>query len=851
MKKQKKTPGSRTAEKKEAAAEPLAWFKEHQNWTAFGLFTLFIFTFFHEVIFSGKIFFVPDNMAPSALTAPLWQALREEGIHANWTPYIFGGMPTSGSLIFTPFYYFPYVLLMAVETVITLPPLFAHIIHYPFAALGIYLFLRDQKVDFGPAVFGGIVFMFTTHFISMASFGHGSKLMTVAYLPLALWAVSRMFARTGFLYVGLSALFLGLQFQRGHVQIVYYTWMLLGFFFVFTLIQRLRAGQTNMVLPMTLRFAGVTLLSLSMAAVLYLPILEYTPFSIRGASSALAATTNNAGLGFDYATSWSFSIGEMFTFIVPSFFGFGGATYWGTMPFTDYPHYAGVLVVMLALYTIIRVRSGHVPFLATAMAIALLISFGKNFTPVFNLFYNFAPFFNKFRVPSMILILVQMGFAILAGIGLQHLLEWVKPEKAKKKKSAYTNKLLVAAAVVGGLALVFTMIQTGLADFFKGFYTVRYQPDVQAQINSQRFDMLLKDWWIMSLIVAAGLAVLHFAKKQKIKPGLVVLAISAITIIDLWRVNTVINKPVAARNMENYLKPDELAKFVKQDTSVFRILPVNFARLGLNLFDENRWAAQGIQSVGGYHAAKPRTYQDLMEISSFSGNYFDRYYAIDRSGEQPALVFKSGQAQLHGNYMAMLNAKYLVSPYPIAHPDLEHKTVVRHFVNGQYVPLVIQENKKVLDRAWLVGDTKVIPEPKALLHYLNSVDFAPQKQVVLYEAPALLPEPDSLATAVLKKYNVQEIVVETRSEKPQMLVLSDVYYPPGWHATIDGEETTVYQANHAFRAISVPAGEHLIRYYFDSSGQRTGLWLTILSSLAVIALMVIGVKRGENHLSAS
>ncbi|MCB9501853.1 MAG: hypothetical protein H6696_07945 [Deferribacteres bacterium] len=461
------------------------WMLRHDVLSAFLFYALIILIFFSDVVFQGKIFFVPDSQAPAALNAPLWKMFNAEGIHPFWSPYIFSGLPTYGSLIFTPFVYFPYLAFSFFAINSTL----LAILHFPFAGLGVYLVLRDQKVDHLPAFLGGLAFMLTPHLISMETFGHGSKLMTSVYLPLAFWAMHRLFNGGGLKYIGIAGLILGFQFQRGHVQIVYYTWLLLGFYLLFFIVQQIKAGDAAKFYKPLMQFAVVLLLALGMAAVLYLPVFEYMPYSIRGAASVFATAASDTGVGMDYATQWSFSPGEMMTFIIPSFYGFGGQTYWGTMPFTDYPHYMSIIVLGLAIFALIKRRKeALVIFLLLEIIIALLISFGKNLSFVYGFFYDFFPYFNKFRVPVMILLLVQFGFAVLAGLGLQSLIEKMK----EKTESDFAKKFLFAGIAVVALLLLLTLAQSVFQGLIQSFYPVKYDPATQAQLNQMRFDLFLR-----------------------------------------------------------------------------------------------------------------------------------------------------------------------------------------------------------------------------------------------------------------------------------------------------------------------------------------------------------------------
>ncbi|NUO83444.1 hypothetical protein HUU05_25505, partial [candidate division KSB1 bacterium] len=412
-----------TAHSSSATAKPANWFTQHPLASATGIFLVVMLVFFFETIFAGKTYVSPDAQAPAALATPLKKAFWEEGTLPQWLPYIFGGMPSLSSLVFHPFAYFPDTVLEYIGHVIPVRRMLVFALHYVLAGLGVFLFLKRRGAGFVPALFGGIAFMLMPYLITMTIFGHGSQIMTAAYIPLALWAVDRLFEKFSWLNLGLSGLFTGLMLQRGHVQVAFYGLLLLGFFLLYQIFTAVRRKEYTHIAPVLGGFLGTLLLGFALAAVLFLPLREYTPFSIRGSASVLAERQGpqDTGVGFDYATQWSFAPGEMMTFVVPSFYGFGGVTYWGNMPFTDYPNYMGILVLALALVAMIK-RVPLSGFFGLAILFALLLSFGHHFAWFYKLFYNYFPYFNKFRVPVMILVLVQCLTAILAGMGLQALL---------------------------------------------------------------------------------------------------------------------------------------------------------------------------------------------------------------------------------------------------------------------------------------------------------------------------------------------------------------------------------------------------------------------------------------------
>ncbi|KAA3616525.1 MAG: hypothetical protein DWQ05_12405 [Calditrichaeota bacterium] len=825
------------------AAHISNWVATHHIFSAFLFYTIIIFIFFSEVVFQGKLFFVPDSQAPAALNAPLWQMLNDEGIHAFWSPYIFGGLPTYGSLIFTPFVYFPYLALTFFDFQSTV----LAILHFPFAGLGVYLILRDQKVEYLPAFLGGLAFMLTPHLISMETFGHGSKLMTSVYIPLAFWAMLRLFNRGGLKYIGLAALILGFQFQRGHVQIVYYTWMLLGLFLLFYIGKEIKDGNAAKFYQPLLKFAVVLLLALGMAAILYLPVLEYMPHSIRGAASVFATATNDTGVGIEYATQWSFSPGEMMTFIIPSFYGFGGQTYWGTMPFTDYPHYMGILVFGLALFGLIyRRKQWLVLFLTLEIFFTLLISFGKNLPIVYGLFYDYFPYFNKFRVPVMILILVQFGIVVLAGLGLQSILDLIKEQK--NANPVFAKKILYSAIGIGTLLLIFTVGKGVLQGFIQSLYPTQYAPATQQQLNQMRFDLFFKDIWVVGLISGASLFIIYAAFTHKIKMTALCLALCAVAVIDLWLVIGKINNPVSGQRMDDYLQEDQLAKFLKTDNSTFRIFPVNVGFARLNLFGENRWAAQGIQSIGGYHAAKLRAYQDFLDGTQFSNTYLDKYYSVSNTGGQNRLVAVQPHEIIRvaqNNILNFLNVKYVISPYPVPDSHMVDRAQVGINYGGQMLPLRVIENKSALQRAFLVDNYQEFSDPKVLLNALATGKLNPTESVGLYEKPEVAPEADPSAQLELVKYHPHAIEISTQSEKPQLLVLSDPFYPAGWEGHINNKPAKILQANHAFRALVLPAGKNEVTFKVKTPAYSTGKWISTFSFLLVIGLIVVGNLKKE------
>jgi hypothetical protein len=816
----------------------LNWFAQHPVLTALGIYFLLAMIFFFNVIFGGRTYASPDAQSAAAVTAPLDKAFWETWSLPQWSPHIFCGIPSYASLMYPQFAYMPSAALTLLGRVVSLPAMFSPMLHYVLAAMGVFVFLRRKGASFLPALLGGLAFMFTPYLITMQVFGHGSQMMTSAYIPWALWAVDRLMEKFSWHNLGLAALILGFQFQRGHVQISYYILLFVGFYVLCHLISVIIKKDFKRLAPMLGGFAGSLALAGALAAILYLPLQEYTPYSIRGTPSVLQAApagaqtgTRDTGVGFEYATQWSFSPGEMMTFIVPSFYGFGGQPfYWGSMPFTDYPNYMGILVLALAVAAFV-LHDGKQKLLTLFSGLiilfSLLLSFGHHFPAFYKLFYNYFPYFNKFRVPMMILILVQCTMAILAGLGLEGILSRLHLAGTKEALSAQSRiaqRLWVALAAVIVLVLALTVFRGSFFDFMRGLYPDQFEPNYQVALDNARFEMLFRDVWLVSLFVSGGLVLVALALTKKISSHIVAATICLITLIDLWLVDKKIGQTYPRQEAPDYLQPDGITEFFKSDNSVFRFYPAG------ELFGELRWLAQGFQSLGGYHAAKPRFYQDFIEATGLQ---------------------RATAANFPGHHLIdMVNAKYVITFASL--PDTEW-VVRRQFqvnVGGAPQVLSIYENPTVLPRAYLVGEYEIETEPVAALMRLrtgseaNGQGFDPHRRVLLIETPEIIPQPDSTASAQLKTYDFHYIAIETKSQFPQILVLSDNYYPEpaGWQAYIDNQPVKTYRANYCFRAVGVPAGVHQIEFRFHSRAFTRGLWTSLAALVVGIALLFIGRK---------
>lgn len=845
MAKKKKTKKQTVKPAKTAQKVRWEWFEQHPDAVALGLFCVLAFLFFYQVIIGIKAFVVPDAQSHQALVAPLSQALWQNHVYPQWTPYIFGGMPSFASTMYYPFVYVPYIFLDLLLKILPFAGVFKHIVHYPLAGMGLFLLLRSRGVKFWGGFIGGLTFMFTPFLITMEVFGHGSQMMTATYIPLAIWAVDRLLQNKNWLYLGIAALVIGLQLERAHIQIVYYSWMAIGLYLLFYLIWGRKDNKTvQEMLKGVGLVVGALVLAFSLAAILYLSVYEYTPYSTRGATAGAAGA--GGGAGFEYATQWSFHPKEMLTFLIPSFFGFGGQTYWGAMPFTDYPNYMGIIPLALAAFAFVYNRRRIVWYFLTVIILSLLISFGRHFPPVYQFFYNFVPFFNKFRVPVMILILVQFSVGALAGMGLQNILDLARKLNVRDVQISAEKILrisMLAVGLLGAIVLIVSLFSNSFFGFMSSLYPSQYAPNVQQQLNQMRSDMLLKDMWLMMVFLAAALFSFWSVLKKKMQPMFFAFILSAVTVIDLWIVDARIYNPAPAKNMEQYLASNDIMDFLKTDEDLYRIFPLP------PLFNDNRWAAHDIASIGGYFPAKLNIIQKFLDDLNLPNGLAMVYYKLENSNGRQGLrplnteQIPGRERQTMLSVLNMLNVKYVISPLQFPEPNFQLAKASQWSMRGTPIPMYVYRNTRVLPRAFFVGAFRQVANQDAAMEIITSGEFHPDQYAILETTPEMQPDTSGTASANVTEYELNRMKIQTQSDTPKLLVLSEIYYPKGWKAYIDGKPTEIYKTDALLRSVMVPAGNHEVELIFDSPAFEAGLGITGVGWLIVLGILVVGFRK--------
>jgi hypothetical protein len=810
---------------------------------------LLLLIFYYPVIFGGKSFFSADKLASLSVKPFIDDALAS-WTYPLWNPFIFSGMPSFASLQSAPFVDLleaPIRLIFwGLNAMMPLPDfvLEVFLMLFNFFLFGFFTYnLLMKRTGLGwVAVFAAVAMVFQPQVVAFAAFGHNTKLTTVALLPAIFFLLDDLLQKRQLQSFALLALAVGLQLLRAHTQMTYYTFMMIGLYFIFWLVESIRKKESGALIGKSLAMAFAALaIGVTMSAWLYLPVQEYSHYSIRG---------GDTGLDYGYATNWSFSPLEMLTFFVPAFVGFGGETYWGTMPFTDSPFYMGIVPLFLAGLALVIKRDRHVIFFAVLAALALLVSFGKNFSILYDPLFNFLPFFNKFRVPSMILILTAFAMVALAAIGLHALHELRRQNQRPDANAAEGNSIKKYTFIFVGFAAIVAVFFL----FGKGLYLgwiASSQKPLSSVAAQAAYEAAALDAFKMLLILAAsGFLVLQYLK-NKIAGNRLVGGFIALLVIDLWFVDFKISNPHPRSDRRAYFAETPAVTFLKSESAKepFRIFPAYDDK------PENWYMYHKIQNIRGYHAAKLKIYQDFIAESGFDTRnrygfppLLEKYLQVEVSGGQPSIRMVEAdqlsplRLQADNAVMDMLNVKYLVSYYRV--PDPRYKMVVE----GR--PLVL-ENSAALGRAFFVDSVRVLEGKDAFFSYLKSGQFNPAKEAVLEEEPPFAIEGAEENTVKITSFDIHEIQMEAHVGKPALLVLSEIFYPAGWKALVNGEETKIYKTNYILRSIFLQPGDHQIRFVYDSGTFKLGRLATFGIFFALIGALIIDSKirrqKGEGN----
>jgi len=787
---------------KRAAATPRP-FTLTTAWAA-AILALLTILLFHEVSLGGRTFVSPDATNPVGFVRIGEQSLWQDKVYPLWNPFVFLGMPSFGSGAYNPLIYPPDWPLALVQKVLPLPDMTWMLLYYFLGAVFLFLLAREWGARPEGALIGAVAFMFAPNLVAVGAHGHGSQLVDSAYLPLMLWLATRWLRKADLTALGWLALAGGFQFLRGHVQICFYTWMAISIYAAVEVAMSVRAPK-----QLTPRFAralalgAAAALAFGVAGVYNLPLRDYAQYSIRGGGDAAG------GAGFGYATGWSMAPYELPASIFANWVGFGGATYWGGMPFTDYPNsYIGIVAALLALPALFLGGAARV-FAWVLALFALLVSLGSHF-PLYGFLYEHLPLFNKLRIPVMIIILFQLAMALFAAWGWSALIE--SAGDGKKRAGGHERVLFGAAGALVLLGLVVAMGGEGLRAWYVKI-ALAAKPQFTAEAGNFAFQAFTGDALravvLGLLVVALALAV----QRRKIGASLASVGLLALLLFDIWPVSSQVMAPTIGDPVAKSLDygRDDVVEFLEKQGSwgSFRVL---YPQL-----NDNRLAGFGVAHLGGYHAAKPQLYQDL--VPAGSGIIMDPHM------------------------WSLLNVRYLVLAQAVPVEQLPQvlgplapyfRPVFSGAGGGVYEFALSQPRATLIDAYGVVPDTG-----RAAVDSIAAGAHDTAAFTWLTRDPGVKLGPVAGGKAEIVTYKLHEVEVKVETPGAAILRLADMYYPD-WQATIDGKPAEILRADHALRAVVVPAGSHTVAFHFHSAAFRNGLLLSLVSAALSLGLLVAG-----------
>jgi hypothetical protein len=812
---------------------------KYQHIAAIACIFVSLLIFFHALVFDDKTYQSVDSIA-----AHSWDTFRKDsdanGIIPLWNPYIFGGMPGFASMTY------PISRIYDISTFIwesgvrpTISFLFLNerssgswLIYYLVFGIGVYLFVYQLLKNKMVALIVAFMAIYATYVTLLIMMWHVTKLAVLAWFPFVFLIVDRLRYKFELSLAIILPIIIRLLIEPGHVQFIFYIYLSLGIYFIFFFIRALiKKESLRGVIISCAILVLATGLAFLMGADLHLSTLEYNAFSTRGANPIQNKTpdiqgkTVAGGLDYDYATSWSFSPGEVTTFFFPSWYGFGPLQYQGPLsqnqierfnfylgrqPLVDGPQYMGVVVVILAMIGFYRFRKDPiVQYMTIMILLALFISFGKEFSLVYDFMYRYFPMFNKFRVPVIILMLAQFFTPILAGFGIASFLPMNKKGIDPKKEKVWKYTLI---GLVGGL--VFTLVfKDAIKDIYSSFFPLQEVGNALAHTYGQLnpaiigmfFDFIFSEVHTDIIVFFIYMIILFgsvwYYKKGKIKESSLYGVILLLVIVDLWRVDGKTSEPKSKQETNQYFATPAYVKLLQQDTTQFRIL-----KLIPPMYD-NTFAYWGLYSAYGYHGAKMRIFQDLDDVAGM-GN---------------PLVWQ------------LMNIKYLIT-----NKEEPSAMLAEVYKNGE---MRVYAFRNWLPHVFFVNKCEMA-DGLGILNKIASLSFDPRNVAYVTEDPKInIDPPKEGAQATIAKYGTQDLEVRVVATGNNLLFLSDVYYPKGWKAYIDDKETNILRLNYLFRGVIIPQGNHTLVMKYEPTSFSIGKTISLITNLVIYCVIILLLLR--------
>ena len=798
------------------------------------LFALISFAYFFPADIEGKILYRHDSAASKGLGREMAEYKAQTGEVTRWMNSVFSGMPTYQS---AP----EYTSTKGVQGALSVYHLFLpENVWYVFAyLLGFYILLRAFDFRQSLAVLGSIIWAFSTYFLIIIAAGHIWKVMALAYLPPMIAGVVLSYRGKYLWGFIVTAIFSAFEVNANHVQMTYYFLFVILFMIIAYLVDAIRKKELARFGKATAVCAAGAVIGICLNLSNLYHTWEYSKETMRGKSELVkkdVANQTSTGLDRDYITQWSYGIDETWTLLVPN--TKGGASvplvesetamkradpnfapiyqqlgqYWGEQPGTQGPVYVGAFVLMLFILGLFIVKGPMKWALLAATVLSVLLAWGKNFMPFTNFFIDYVPMYAKFRTVASILVIAEFTIPLLAMLALKKIVD--EPEILTKRiKTVY-----LSFGLTGGIAILFALFPTlFFSDFIssnemKALMTLpqEYVNPVIDNLRDMREAVFTADCWRSALVVVIGTLCLLLFKARKLKANYMVGAIIVLCLIDLWQVNKrYLNNDmfVPKSEREAPIQETETDRIILQDKTDlgnYRVL-----NLASNTFNENE-TSYFHNSIGGYHAAKLRRYQDMI----------DMYIAPEMGSLMQAVAQAGGDmSKVNGDsifpVLNMLNARYFILPLQ----------------DGQTVPV---QNPYVYGPAWYVDNLTYVDNANAEIERVGKMDIRHEAVAdKRFEAQLKTAvKQDSTSVVKLTSYMSDRLTYDVNSSKGGVIVFSEVYYP-GWTATVDGQPVELGRVNYLLRAVNVAPGKHKIELAFHPKS------VTTTETIAYVAYAVL------------
>ena len=776
------------------------------------------------------------------------------GERTRWTNTLFCGMPTYQM---SPSYRSTETL-SSLERVyqLGLPGLSAYAAYVFMMLLGFYIMLRAFDFRVWMAALGAVLWAFSSYYFIIIQAGHIWKLLTLSFIPPTIGGMVLCYRGRYILGIVVTGFFTAMQVLSNHVQMSYYFLFVIGLMSLAFLIDAIRKKAFAQWLRATLCFAVGGILGVCINLSNLYHTWEYSKESMRSKSELTQKTKDPAdqtssGLERSYITMWSYGIGETWTLLVPN--AKGGASqvladnktamsharqdfapvyraftqYWGEQPGTSGPVYVGAFVLMLFWLGFFIVKGPMKWCLLAATVLSILLSWGKNFMGFTDFFLDYVPMYDKFRTVASILVIAEFTIPLLAMLALKKVVEDPDCLRGREDHIARVHYITISFALTGGAALLFWLmpdvffgnyLSTSDQMYMQQYVSAGYIPQEMAgqildNMSEMRRAMFTADALRSFIVVAIGTVLLLAYRFQKLKATPMVAGIIVLCLVDMWGVNKrYLNDGMFTRPQTNEqaFPMSDADRIICQDTDTYyRVL-----NLSVSTFNDNSTSYYH-KSIGGYHPAKLRRYQELIE-EHLQGEMGRINSAVAQSGGH----LEACQGDSLFPVLNMLNTKYVIMPLK----------------DGGKLPV---QNPWAQGNGWFVDEIQYVPDADAEIAALHNTDLRHVAVVneafaeVLGREQALSNSPlkgedagqeasplrggleGSVAASVeLTSYEANRLTYKVRSQKGGVVVLSEIFYP-GWTCTIDGQPTEIARANYVLRAIKVPAGEHEVVMTFD------------------------------------